>query len=123
MKTLITSLAVLTLSLTTLLAKDGTFTSVIIPEGASQPLQIALSAHQWIKIINFLQNDKEKTIAELAGIAVFKGNDGLWVLFATRANESGPDRDVIVAGPATVIVSPPQNSSATVFLTYQRGSD
>jgi len=122
MKTLAITLAVLTLSFTTLLAKDGTFTSAIIPEDG-KALQLNLSSRQWIKIISFVQNDRKDTIAGLAGIAVFKGDEGLWVLFATKANETGPSRDVIIAGPATVIVSPPDNGNATMFLTYQRGSD
>jgi len=119
MKTLITTLAVLTLLLTTLAAKEASFNSVIIPDGG-QPLQLNLSAHQWIKITNFTQNDTG-TPVDPAGVAVFKGETGLWVLFASNPINHLPHEDVFVAGPATVMVSPVKG--ATVFLTYERGSD
>jgi hypothetical protein len=126
MKTLITTVAVLVLALTTVPAKEGAFTSVIIPDGGAD-LTLQLAAHQWMKITNFTQNDSEGAPGDLAGVAVFKGDNGLWVLFATKANVPGPHEDVIVAGPATVVVSPPKkegkNGGATVFLTYQRRSD
>ena len=129
MKTLITVLAVLALTLTTLPAKEGEFASVIIPDGGGD-LNFHLVAHQWIKITTFVQNDSNDAMpADLAGVAVFKNDSGLWVLFATKANVAGPHEDVIVAGPATVVVSPPvkddtaKKGGATVFLTYQRGSD
>src|SRR2546423_9962657 len=83
MKTLIITLAVLTLSLATLSAKDGTFISVIIPDGGNA-VTISLSAHQWIKITNFTQNpldDAKETNS--AGVAVLKGNGALWVSFAS----------------------------------------
>jgi hypothetical protein len=128
MKTLITTLAVLTLSFTTLPAKDGTFTSAIIPDGGTS-LRIDLSAHQWIKITNFTQNptDDEKA-TNAAGVAVFKTDAALWVLFANDPRAHAPHEDLFVSGPATLIVSPPQKNDlypggATVFLTYQRGSD
>ena len=127
MKTLITSLTVFALSFTALFAKEGTFTSIIFSD-ADKPVEIHLSSRQWIKIISFVQNDTDNTKpADRAGIAVYKGDDSLWVLFSTKANESGPNRDVIISGPATVLVSPPTTDAtkggAKVFLTYQRGSD
>jgi hypothetical protein len=128
MKTLITTLAVLALSFTTLPAKDGTFTSAIIADGGKS-LQIDLSAHQWIKITNFTQTPSEDAKAtNVAGVAVFKADAALWVLFATDPRAHAAHEDVFVAGPATLIVSPPQKDAtypggATVFLTYQRGSD
>jgi hypothetical protein len=129
MKTLIATLAALTLSFTTLSAKEGAFTSVIIPE-AGKPLQFELSAHQWIKITNFVQNDTDGAMpADFAGIAVYKGDNGVWVLFATKTNVPEHHEDLIVGGPATVIVSPPAKDAkankggAAIFLTYQRGSD
>jgi hypothetical protein len=131
MKTLIATLAALTLSFTTLPAKEGAFASVIIPE-SGKALQFDLAAHQWIKITNFVQNDSDDTMpADIAGVAVFKGDTGIWVLFATKTNVPGPHEDLIVAGPATVIVSPPKKDDTTspkkggakLFLTYQRGSD
>ena len=129
MKTLITTLAVLTLSFTTVIAKEGTFTSVIIPDGGDS-VQINLSSHQWIKITNFTQNAiQDKPLPNLAGVAVFKGENGLWVLFARDATTPVDHEDVFVAGPATVVVAPPDKTNepqlahAIVFLTYERGSD
>ncbi len=122
MKTLIITLAVLALSFTTLPAKDGTFTSVIIPDGG-QSLQIDLSARQWIKITNFTQNSINNATPMPAGIAVFKGDAALWVLFANDPQTHAPHEDLFVGGPATLVVVPPENGGAIVFLTYQRGSD
>ena len=129
MKTLITTLAVLTLSFTSLIAKEGTFTSVIIRDGGNQ-VTISLSAHQWMKITNFTQNAiPEKPFPNAAGVAVYKGANGLWVLFARDAGTPAPHEDVFIAGPATVIVAPPdkgndkEHGHAVVFLTYERGSD
>jgi hypothetical protein len=123
MKTLITTLVVLTLSFTTAIAKEGTFTSVILTD-PTKPLQLQLAAHQWIKITNFTQNDDPENVpAEPAGVAVYKGTSGLWVLFARDVRANVSHEDVFVAGPATVIVMPPMGNGATVFLTYQRGSD
>ena len=129
MKTLIITLAVLTLSLATLSAKDGTFISVIIPDGGNA-VTISLSAHQWIKITNFTQNpldDAKETNS--AGVAVLKGNGALWVSFASDPRTHASHEDVFVAGPATVIVAPPDKGKtgdqghAVVFFTYERGSD
>ena len=129
MKTLITILAVLTLSFTSVIAKEGTFSSVIIPDGGNA-VTISLSAHQWIKITNFTQNpldDAKQTNS--AGVAVLKGNAALWVSFASDPRTHASHEDVFVAGPATVIVAPPdkgeheEHGHATVFLTYERGSD
>jgi hypothetical protein len=120
MKTLITTVAVLTLSFTNVIAKDATFTSVIIPDGGA-PLQLDLKARQWIKITNFTQNYTTTTAVDPAGIAVFKGDSGVWVLFATYPPNHSPHEDVFVAGPATVVVQPVKG--LTVFLTYERGSD
>jgi hypothetical protein len=123
MKTLITTLAVLTLSFTTLPAKDSTFTSLIIPDGGKS-LQIDLSARQWIKITNFTQNPVNDANPPMpAGVAVFKGAAALWVLFATDPRTHAAHEDVFVGGPATVVVAPPQGGGAIVFLTYERGSD
>jgi hypothetical protein len=122
MKTLITTLAVLTLSFTTLPAKDGTFTSVIIPDGGKS-LQIDLSARQWIKITNFTQNSINDATPMPAGVAVFKGDAALWILFATDPQTHAAHEDVFVGGPATLVVAPPEKGGAIVFLTYQRGSD
>ncbi|MDT5334296.1 MAG: hypothetical protein QOF31_5593 [Mycobacterium sp.] len=127
MKTLITTLAVLTLSFTTSFAKDGPFTSVIIPDGGKS-LQIDLSAHQWIKITNFTQNSVNNAMPAMpAGVALFKGDAALWVLFATDPQAHAAHEDVFVGGPATLVIAPPEktqtNGSAIVFLTYQRGSD
>jgi hypothetical protein len=129
MKTLITTLAVLTLSFTTVIAKEGTFTSVIISDGGD-PIQLDLKAHQWIKITNFTQNAiPNQPLPNKAGVAVFKGENGLWVLFARDVGTSDHHEDVFVSGPATVVVAlpnkidDPQHAHAIVFLTYQRGSD
>jgi hypothetical protein len=121
MKTLITTLAILILSFTTLPAKDGTFASVIIRETDAR-FQLTLPARQWIKIINFTQNDTTTTRSDRAGVAVFKGDAGLWVLYADDATTTHvPHDDILIAGPATVTV--PAVTGATIFLTYQRGSD
>ena len=123
MKTLISTLAVLAFSFTPLSAKDGTFTSVIIPDGGKS-LQIDLSGRQWIKITNFTQNPVDDTKPPMpAGVAVFKGDAALWVSFATDPREHAAHEDIFVGGPATVVVAPPQKGGAIVFLTYQRGSD
>jgi len=122
MKTLITTLAIIVLSFTTLPAKDGTFTSVIIPDGGKS-LQIDLSARQWIKITNFTQNSVDDSTPMPAGVAVFKGDAALWVLFATDPQTHAAHEDVFVGGPATVVVVPPKDGGAIVFLTYERGSD
>lgn len=129
MKTLITTLAVLTLTFTTVIAKEGTFTSVIIPDGGA-PVQINLSAHQWLKITNFTQNPvNDANPTNSAGIAVLKGDAALWVSFASDPRTHDPHEDVFVAGPAMVFVAPPdkgadnQHGHAIVFLTYERGSD
>jgi hypothetical protein len=120
MKTLIITLAVLTLSLTTVPAKEGTFSSVIIRETDSA-FQLDLTARQWIKIINFTQNTTTP-LSGRAGVAVYKGDAALWVLFADDpATTHAPHDDVIVAGPATIKVPPMPNT--TIFVTYQRGSD
>ena len=121
MKTLIITLAILCLSLTRLPAKDGTFTSEIIPDNGDD-LHIILSSGQWLKVMNFSQNDTSDTIhSERAGVAVYKGGNALWVLFASFPGEFVPHQDLLVAGPATVVVSP--QAGATLFLSYQRGSD
>jgi hypothetical protein len=123
METLITTLAVLTLSFTAVIAKEGTFTSVILTDPKS-PLQLQLAAHQWIKITNFTQNDaSEEMHAGPAGVAVYKGTSALWVLFARDVRANVSHEDVFIAGPATVTAMPPVNGGAIVFLTYQRGSD
>jgi hypothetical protein len=127
MKTLITTLVIIVLSFTTLPAKDGTFTSVIIPDGG-QSLRLDLSAHQWIKITNFTQNPVDDATPPMpAGVAVFKGDAALWVLFATDPRTHAAHEDVFIGGPAIVVVAPPvktkTNGGAIVFLTYERGSD
>jgi hypothetical protein len=123
MKTLVITLAVLTLSFTPLLAKDAKFISVIIPDGGKS-VQIDLSAHQWIKITNFTQNPvNDATPPMPAGVAVFKGDDALWVSFATDPRTHAAHDDIFIAGPATVVAAPPEAGGAIVFLTYERGSD
>jgi hypothetical protein len=119
MKTLIPTLAVLTLSFTTLVAKEGAFTSVILTD-PKNPLQLQLGAHQWIKITNFVQNNGDIQNAP-SGVAVFKGDVGMWVLFAS--DPSASQSPVIVTGPAIVNVIPAMGANVTTFLTYQRGSD
>lgn len=121
MKTLITALALLTLSFTALPAKEGSFFSVVIGEH-DKVFRVNLSSRQWMKITNFIQNDAGETPAERAGVAVFQGDDALWVLFADGPSTTRvAHEDLFIGGPATVIVSP--MPGATVFLTYQRGSD
>ncbi|MEY2495985.1 MAG: hypothetical protein QOJ45_2477 [Verrucomicrobiota bacterium] len=123
MKNLLCSLAFLGVSFTTLLAKDGSFTSVIIHE-ADKPFGLSLSSHQWIKITNFTQNTIDETKpAEASGVAVFQGTgDGLWVLFADGPTTMHVQHeDLFIAGPATIYV--PAKSNVTAFLTYLRGSD
>src|SRR5437763_11436167 len=120
MKTLTTTIAVLALSLTTLLAKDGTFTTVIVKDSA-KALALTIGSHQWIKVINFVQNNGE-TETYPAGLAVFKGDDALWILFAS--NPSVTNAPVIIAGPATLIVQfSDKTTGASALLTYERGSD
>ena len=121
MKTLILTLAALTFSFATGFAKESRLFSTIIPDGGDS-LTLTLSGRQWLKVTNFVQNDTSMVQAEPAGIAVFKGDTGLWVLFATNPNQHAPHDDVFIAGPATVVVPPPKNG-ATVFLSYQRGAD
>ena len=58
-----------------------------------------------------------------AGVAVFKGDAALWVLFATDPRTHAAHEDVFVGGPATVVVRLPQTPGGASFLTYQRGSD
>jgi hypothetical protein len=120
MKTLMITLALIIFSLTDVTAKESRLFSEIIPDGGA-PIQIKLLVNQWLKITNFVQNDTSLPVPR-AGISVFKGGTGLWVRFATDPNEYAPHDDVFVAGPATVVVTPPKNG-ATVFLTYQRGSE
>jgi hypothetical protein len=117
MKTLITTLAVLALSFTSVIAKDGTFTSVIVNE-TDHPLQLNLRAREWLKITNFVQNGGNTDNS--AGIALFKGDESMWILFANQPQKT--DAPVIVAGPATLMVWVPSNE-VKAFLTYQRGSD
>lgn len=121
MKTLVMTLALIIFSQAEATAKESRIFSEIIPDGGAQ-IQIKLLVNQWLKVTNFVQNDTSAVPAERAGIAVFKGGTGLWVLFATNPNEHAPHDDVFVAGPATVVVTPPK-SGATIFLTYQRGSE
>jgi hypothetical protein len=119
MKTLITTLAVLTLSFSSAVAKDGTFTSVILTD-PQNPLQLQLGSHQWIKITNFVQNNGDIQNAP-SGVAVLKGNVNMWVLFA-----SGPvasQSPVIITGPATINIFSGGGTDVKTFLTYQRGSD
>jgi hypothetical protein len=54
---------------------------------------------------------------------VFKGNASLWILFASDPRTHAPHEDVIVGGPATVVIAPPEAGGAVIFVTYQRGSD
>jgi hypothetical protein len=119
MKNLLCSLAILTLSLPSLLAREGAFSSVIIRE-TDKPFQLTLTSRQWIKITNFTQNLKPETPA---AVAVYQGTgDGLWVLVADQPTTTHVAHDdVFIAGPA--IVSVPAIPGATVFLTYLRGSD
>jgi hypothetical protein len=119
MKTLITTLAVLSLSFTTLVAKEGAFTSVILTD-SKNPLQLQLGAHQWIKITNFVQNNGDIQNSP-SGVAVFKGEVGMWVLFASDPVTS--QSPVIITGPVIVNVFPAGGTDVTTFLTYQRGSD
>jgi len=124
----LTTLAILALSSTALLAKDGTFTSVIIPPTGSE-VRLTLSDHQWLKITNFTQipvDDATSTLA--AGVAVFKGGEGLWVKFASDPRLHVAHEDLFVGGPALVVIAPATPTAAspggaTVFVTYQRGSD
>ncbi|HKP05323.1 MAG TPA: hypothetical protein VJU77_18385 [Chthoniobacterales bacterium] len=120
MKTLIVSLAIFALSLTTLPAKDGEFKSMIIPDNGAD-VRISLASKEWMKITNFTQNDTGSSPARSAGVAVFNGTDGMWVLFATNPTAFTPHEDMFIAGPATVVVVP--QPGAIVFMTYQRGSD
>jgi hypothetical protein len=120
MKTLIATLAVLTLSFTTALAKDGTFTTVIVKD-SDKPLDLTVESHHWIKIINFVQNDGD-TETYPAGIAVFKGDAVAWVLFA--GSPSATSAPVVIEGPAIVSVRfSGKTTGASALLTYQRGSD
>ena len=117
MKTLITTIAVLALSFTTALGKDGTLTSVIVNQ-KDHPLQLDLRAREWIKITNFVQNGGDTESS--AGVALFKGAESMWILFANQPQRT--DAPVIIAGPATIMVLVPSND-VKAFLTYQRGSD
>jgi hypothetical protein len=120
MKTLITTLAVLILSFATLAAKDGAFTTVILKDTGT-PLQLTIGSHQWIKIIHFVQNDGDTELYP-AGLALFKGADMIWALFAN--SPSATSSPVIVSGPATLTVQFSQKTTgASALLTYQRGSD
>ena len=120
MKTLITTLAILTLSFANLPAKDGTFTSVVLRK-TDKTFQLRLAARQWIKITNFIENLGNP--AEPAGVAVFQGDAALWVLFASSPTSTHtPHEDVFIGGPVTITVTLPTDDS-TVFLTYLRGSD
>ena len=120
MKTLITALAVLTLSFTTALSKDGAFTTVIVKD-TDKPLDLTVQSHQWIKIINFVQNDGETEMFP-AGIAVSKGDAVAWVLFAS--SPSGSSAPVVIEGPATLSLRfSAKTTGASALLTYQRGSD
>ena len=118
MKTLITILTVLVISLSATRAKDGTFVSVIITD-PDKPLQLNLRDRQWIKITNFVQNGGN-TDGNSAGVAVFQGDLGMWVLFANDPRTT--NEPVIIAGPAIINVSVP-SADVRAFLTYQRGSD
>jgi hypothetical protein len=121
MKTLITTLAIVILSIIPLPAKDGTFASVIIRD-TDKAFRLDLSARQWIKVTNFTQNDTGNNHVMPAGVAVFQGEGALWVLFASDPTTNHVSHeDVFIGGPATVTVSP--TPGAVVFLTYQRGSD
>ena len=120
MKTLITTLAIMVLSVTTLPAKDGTFSSVIIRE-TDKTFQLKLAARQWIKITNFIENLGNPEMP--AGVAVFQGEGALWVLFASNPTDThAAHEDVFIGGPATITVTLPTKGS-TAFLTYLRGSD
>ena len=120
MKTLITTLAIIILSASTLPAKDGTFTSVVIRK-IDKTFQLKLAARQWIKITNFIENLGDP--AEPAGVAVFQGEGALWVLFASSPTDThAAHEDVFIGGPATITVTLPTEGS-TAFLTYLRGSD
>ena len=116
MKTLITTLAVLALSVAALPAKEGSFVSVIAD--SDHPVMIHLRARQWVRITNFVQNGGN-TDGMAAGVAVFQGDVGMWVLFANDPQTT--NEPVIIAGPAEINVSVPAGVKA--FLTYQRGSD
>lgn len=120
MKTLIITLAILTLSFTTLPAKEATFTSVVLRK-TDKTFQLKLAARQWIKITNFIENLGNP--AEPAGVAVFQGDAALWVLFASSPTDTHTaHEDVFIGGPATITVTLPTDGS-TAFLTYLRGSD
>jgi hypothetical protein len=120
MKTLITTLAIILLSASTLPAKDGTFTSVVIRQ-TDKTFQLKLAARQWIRITNFIENTGAP--GEPAGVAVFQGEAALWVLFASSPTDTHvAHEDVFIGGPATITVSVPTEGS-TAFLTYMRGSD
>ena len=118
MKTLITILAVLAITLPATRAKDGPFASVIISD-PDKPIQINLRDRQWLKITNFVQNGGD-TASNSAGVAVFQGDVGMWVLFANDPRTT--NEPVIIAGPAIIKVSVP-SADVRAFLTYQRGSD
>jgi hypothetical protein len=118
MKTLTTILAILMISLSATWAKDGTFASIIIND-PDKPLQLTLRDRQWIKITNFVQNGGN-TDADSAGVAVFRGDVGMWVLFANDPHTT--NEPLIIAGPAIISVSVP-SADMKAFLTYQRGSD
>lgn len=120
MKTLIITLAVLTLSLTNVLAKDGTFTTVIVKD-TDNPLNLTIGSHQWVKIINFVQNGGN-TDTNPAGLALFKDDAAIWLLFAS--SPSATNAPVIIEGPAIVRVQfSDKTTGASAVLTYQRGSD
>src|SRR4051794_28957248 len=120
MKTLITTLTVLTLSFTSVFAKDGTFTTVIVKD-TDKPLDLTIGSHQWIKIINFVQNGGNTDMYP-AGLALFKDDAAIWALFAT--SPSVTNAPVVIAGPGMVSVQfSDKTTGASAVLTYQRGSD
>lgn len=114
MKTSLSILAFLVLSLASLSAKDTRYFSYII-KGTDDPVQIAVQAGLYMKIVNFSQQQTQSNT--VGDISVTKYGNTASILTSSR-NGSAPD-PVFIAGPCTVTISPLPGD--TLFVTFLLG--
>jgi hypothetical protein len=128
------SFAVLTLlfiSIPIAVAKDGTFVTRVIHE-TDPAVSILLQPRQFITITNFvqdaplvIQDENGNFISHVATVTVYQGAMGLSGINVLTASQAGSTHvaheDCYIAGPAIVNIA--SLSSATLFITYLKGSN
>jgi hypothetical protein len=130
MKTRFAVFVVLLVSVSVAVAGDNLITRVI--HETDSVVSITLQPRQFIKITNFVQDaplitqdEKGNFVSNVGTVTVYQGAIGLSGINVLTASPAGPTHqaheDCYIAGPAIVNIAP--LSSATLFITYLRGSN